>query len=148
MADEWGVLCFPDPPVLSPIGGGEWRLASDYIVPAFGYSMKIPAMFVTDLASVPACLRSLVGTEDLGAVGAIAHDMLYQHAGMCSGLVAPFSRVRADRLFKVLMQLEGVAGWKRAVAYLAVRCAGWACWRKAPQRLVKLQSHGSSVRER
>jgi len=139
MADEYGVLAFPDPPLLRPIGHGTWQLASTYVVPAFGFSMRIPEGFVTDLASVPHWTRSLVGTEDLGAVGAIAHDLLYQQGGYASGLVEPLRRVRVDRLFRVLMQMENVIGWRRWVAWAAVRIAGWACWKSAPRRVARLQ---------
>ena len=140
MGDECGFRAFPDPPLLCPIGRGMWQLAGDYVVPAFGFSMHIPAGFITDLASVPHFLRSLVGTEDVGAVGAIAHDWLYQHAGWADGLVEPLRRVRVDRLFRVLMQMENVVGWRRWVAWAAVRCAGWACWKRAPERIEKLQA--------
>jgi len=130
---ECGFRQFPDPPLMCPIEPGLWRLECDYAVPADGYTIMIPALFLTDLASVPHLVRSLVGTEDLGAVGALAHDHLYQNAGWVDGLPAPFTRRKVDWLFRNLMKLEGVtgwAGWKRWVGWAAVRVAGWACWRR------------------
>jgi hypothetical protein len=137
-------LCFPDPMVLRPIDARTWELASDYVVPAFGFSMRIPALFRFDMASVPHPVWTLIGATDLGRAAPLAHDWLYQHGGMCSGLVEPFRRVRADRLFRVLMQMEQVIGWRRWVAWAAVRLAGWACWRKAPVRLDEMNTHRHS----
>lgn len=138
MADEWGILVFPEPPVLRPLGGGMWELASDYWVPMFGTPVRIPAGFRTDLASVPHFLWSLIGSTDLGGAAPIAHDYGYQLGGRVGGLALP--RRQVDRLFRTLMQLERVLGWRRWTAWAAVRAAGWACWRRAPERAGALQS--------
>lgn len=140
MADEFGALAFPDRPVMRPLHGDTWELAADYTVPAFGFSMRIPAGFVTDRASVPRPFWPLISPAECGAVAPLAHDWLYQHGGNASGLIEPLSRVRVDRLFRVLMQLEQVLGWRRWAAWAAVRVAGWAAWRKADERIVTLQT--------
>jgi len=137
-----GVLAFPDPPVMIPLGGDTWQLASDYTVPAFGFSMRIPKGFVTDRASVPRFLWPIISPADCGAVAPICHDHLYQAGGFASGLVEPFPRRKVDRLFRMLMQLEMVYGWRRWAAFWAVRLFGWAAWHKADERMVEVQSKG------
>jgi hypothetical protein len=130
MIGACGFRQYPDPPLMCPIKPGLWQLECDYAVPAGEWTLMIPCGFLTDLASVPDWVRSLVGTEDLGAVGAIAHDVLYQHGGCGDGLPRPFTRRQTDRLFRDLMRTEGVRFLKRWVGWAAVRVAGWACWRR------------------
>jgi len=142
MADEWGVLAFPDPPVMIPLGGDNWKLAADYIIPAFGFSMRLPGGFVTDRASVPRLFWPIISPADCGAVAPVAHDWLYQHGGDASGLLAPMTRRKVDSLFRLLMRLERVLGWRRWAAWAAVRLAGWACWHKSEERIEELQSRG------
>ena len=39
-----------------------------------------------------------------------------------------YSRAEADRLFRTIMEQEGVAAWRRQAAYASVRLFGGAGW--------------------
>lgn len=39
-------------------------------------------------------------------------------------------RRNADKIFLRAMKACGVRIWKRWIIYIAVRCCGWAAWRK------------------
>jgi hypothetical protein len=120
---------FPARPHLEPEGNGSWRVAEDYLFPVANLWVKIPEGFETDLASVPRLLTVLVQDDELGGAAPLAHDALYQWSGDTGqGLV--LRRRQVDALFRLYMRLEGVPAWKRTVAWLAVRFAGWACWHR------------------
>lgn len=128
-----GAIFFPERPELRMLGGGQWQLCHDYIVPIelakIRGSLDIPAGFITDLASVPRPIRLLIDRTELGGAAPIAHDYLYQHGG-CYTFDHCLRRRQVDRLFLVLMRKEGVRRWKRLMGWSAVRLAGWACWHK------------------
>jgi hypothetical protein len=91
----------------------------------------IPTGFRYDLASIPRPFRPLMETADLGITPPLVHDHLYRHAGRVGGY--RYSRARADRLFKELMKVEGVPGWRWRLAYAAVRLGGGAAWERASE---------------
>lgn len=87
---------------------------------------QVPAGFETDFASVPFLIRILLGAmngleSDYGR-SAVVHDLLYQ-----TGLVA---RARADQTFYMAMLSEDVLWPTRFLMWAAVRCFGWAPWRR------------------
>jgi hypothetical protein len=129
-----GSIHFPDRPVMSPLGHGLWLLADEYCVPVSGHWMPIPAGFRTDLASVPRLLRVLIQQDELGAAAPIGHDALYQWGGRIDA-DHTLTRRQVDAWFRLLMRLEQVPAWRRGVAWLAVRVAGWTCWRKGDRGL-------------
>jgi len=122
---------FPTSPELSPLGNGMWLLCHDYLFPVHGEWATIPKGFRTDLASVPRWLTPFIQRDELGGVAPLAHDFLYQMGGVLEVLGGVrLSRRQVDALFRLLMRLEQVPAWRRGVAWLAVRLAGWACWRR------------------
>ena len=72
--------------------------------------------FVSDLASVPRILWSLLPPSGKYAPAAVIHDYLYRLPGC--------SRFLADAIFREVMAQLGVSFWKRCVMYYAVRFFG------------------------
>lgn len=122
------MIRFPAPPELKPLGNGRWRLCHPYQVPAIGVWVLLPEGFETDLASVPRILTPFIQRDELGRSAPVVHDALYQWSGRVTAGVRA-TRRQVDALFRLLMRLEDVPAWRRTVAWLAVRLAGWACWR-------------------
>ena len=79
-------------------------------------AIKVPAGFVTDLASVPRVLWSILPPHGRYAKAAIVHDYLYDY-----GIG---TRKRADDIFLEGMEVLGVPKWRRYVMYWAVRMFG------------------------
>jgi hypothetical protein len=125
------------PPVLTFLGGRHWRLEADYAYRDGETTITVPAGFRFDLSSVPRAFWWLVAPFELSVAAPLVHDFLYLHAGAPPpGAVEPprrYSRAAADRVFREIMEAEGVAAWRRVLAYAAVRAFGRARWR-APDR--------------
>jgi len=85
----------------------------------------VPAGFESDGASVPRALWGLVFPRDdrQAMFAALVHDYLYRtsHTG--------WTRIEADRAFRLLLGMGGVAFWRANLAYLGVRLFGRASWR-------------------
>jgi hypothetical protein len=81
---------------------------------------------VTDLASVPAALRTL--TSVLGATfqttarAGILHDWIYKTGST--------TRREADALFRESLVADGFAKWKARMMWAGVRAGGWVAWRR------------------
>jgi hypothetical protein len=78
--------------------------------------IRVPAGFVTDLASVPRVLWSILPPHGRYAKAAIVHDYLYVHAIR--------NKAYADKVFLEAMEVLGVPTLKRKAMYLAVRLFG------------------------
>ena len=118
---------FPtDPMIRRPDPEGEWELCEALYVYDGKRLFSIPKGFKTDLASIPRIVRPFMETCDLGVAAPIAHDWQYRRGD--HGL---YTRAQADDLFRRMMKHEGVAAWRRTLAYLAVRLFGRGAWRKA-----------------
>ena len=132
---------FKTPLVVSPLPDGKhWKLhtkfAYDCDREGSGMSIIMPAGFVTDGASIPRPLWSLIGSP-WGRYGkaAVLHDWLYQSAGKPVGLafgvdMVVLQRKYADDVFLQAMEVLGVAPWRRNLMYWGVRTFGWLAWRK------------------
>ena len=81
---------------------------------------SIPAGFITDFASIPRPLWSVIGhPAGRYAQAAVLHDWLYR----CGQV----SRSRADAIFREAMEVLGVPTWQRWAMWAAVRIGGrWA----------------------
>ncbi len=106
--------------IVTPSRDGRVQLDRDYtaeIVP--GWSITVPAGFVTDGASIPRLAWRVVGPPIRGRYfrAAVVHDWMY-HSGSAG------SRVIADAVFMHMMRQDGVPFWRRAMIYLSVRCWG------------------------
>lgn len=93
-------------------------------------SLKIPAGFEFDLASVPKALWWRIAPSDLSIVAPLAHDFLYRYQGKPPGHGFALTRAEADQLLRDLAMREGVWPVRAWMAYLAVRAFGWLPWRK------------------
>lgn len=95
-----------------------------------GRRVVVPAMFETDLASIPRPFRNVFNINGKSRRAAVLHDWLY--AGQC------LSRAEADRLFLDAMTADGVGWAQRWSMYCAVRAAGWRYYKRCA---VQLQWH-------
>lgn len=100
-----------------------------------GRMWTVPAGFITDGASIPAILWSLIGSPFTGdyRLPAIFHDCAYCTAGVRRG--------EADRMFYDAMREAGVSGLKAALMYAAVRIGGGAPYRAAQKRAEQGDPH-------
>lgn len=118
---------FTDPVRLMPAPGtGKYVLVRplSYQVGFLGSEVvvTVPDGFMTDLASIPRILWSILPPHDPDYAGAaVLHDYLYEWKG---GI---FTRVVADAIFYEAMRVLGVPAWKAVFMYLAVRMAN--TWR-------------------
>lgn len=91
-------------------------------------TLTVPALFETDLASIPRGLWNIlppIGKYDRAAV---LHDHLYKYNGV--------TRSEADGVLKEAMEVCRVSGWQRWMIYAGVRVGGggiWARYRAAEQ---------------
>lgn len=110
----------------------KWRLEEPYGYAASEHLITVPAKFKFDLASVPRLFWCLIAPFELSIAAPLIHDFLYDYRGdPPAGSIAPpkvYCRREADRIFREIMQKEGVAGWRRFCAYWAVRMFGWIPW--------------------
>lgn len=116
----------PWPVTLTPLDNGrDWRVVE--IAPrrskTLGKKLAIPFGFVTDLASIPAALRSLVAKWGRHGMAAIWHDYLYRTP------LPGVTRKQADRVMLEFMTEDGVGRIKRRAIYSAVRLFGRKTWR-------------------
>lgn len=119
------------PPLLSK-PGEFWRLEADYVYHDIKATLRIPAGFEFDLASVPRVLWALIAPFELSIAAPLLHDFLYRHGGAVQPWTVPavgYTRAEADRVFAEVMALEGVFAWRRGVAYRAVRMFAGSAWK-------------------
>ena len=95
-----------------------WNMDSGHRIP--DGRIDVPIGFVTDLASIPRFLRSIIPVVGRQNRPAVVHDYCYvRRIGR---------REDTDRLFLDSMQAVGVSWPKRWVMYLAVRAFGGWAW--------------------
>ena len=120
-------------PVLTYLGGRQWRLEQDYTYRDGDTTITVPAGFEFDLSSVPRALWWLIAPFELSIVAPLLHDFLYRHRGRPpAGSVEPprtYTRSEADRMFRAIMEQEGVPAWRRVVGQAAVRILGGPDWK-------------------
>ncbi|QDU22397.1 DUF1353 domain-containing protein [Urbifossiella limnaea] len=109
-----------------------WRLLANYSYVYEGTTLTALEGFSFDLASIPRPLWWLIAPNELSVVAPLFHDLLYRYKGQLAQVqVDPyrtFTRREADDLFYHLMEVEGIAAWRRRAAYSAVRAAGGLSW--------------------
>ena len=98
------------------IGAHRWQLLAPFTVNANGGRVTVPTGFVTDFASVPRLPFAFMLFAHIGHRGAVVHDYLYQ--------TAEVPRLDADRIFRELLEAEGVSEWRAAAMFLGVRAFG------------------------
>lgn len=102
---------FSSQPLLEPIDGRLWRVARTLEYRGRSECFVIPAGFVTDLASVPECLRWYAPAHAAYTPAAILHDFLWG------------SRADADGLFRRVLRELDVPLHRRWAMWAAVRAA-------------------------
>jgi|SRR5262245_2573994 len=126
-------LAVPDVPITYDVGMRSWRLLADYSYVYRENKLTAKAGYAFDLSSVPRPVWWLIAPNELSIVAPLFHDLLYEYRGRLpdSTYVNPYrtyTRREADELFLHLMEVEGVARWRRLAAYSAVRAAGGIAW--------------------
>ena len=104
-----------------------FRLDRTYLYRGRLCTIVIPEGFRFDLASIPRLLWAMIAPFELSIAAPLVHDFLYRYGGMlASGQL--LNRSEADTIFAELMEREGVPGWRRVLAYRAVRTFGRGSW--------------------
>lgn len=124
---EWRRLpcCATVPPGPFPFAllkdrSGVTQLEFAYRAGTTRQTLRIPPGFVTDFASIPRPLWSVLAPWDEYKLSAVIHDYLYW--------AQPCTKSQADNLLFIAMQEEGVAAWKRNVVYAGVAAGGQRAW--------------------
>jgi hypothetical protein len=86
------------------------------------------AGFITDLASIPKGLRSLISVLGKHFVAAVLHDLWYRVPWTRHGV----RKEMADTIFLEEMADLGVPWWKRRAMYRGVRVGGASSWVETP----------------
>lgn len=122
----------PPVPITYDVARRTWLLLADY---SYSYGENVltaKAGYAYDLSSVPRPLWWLIAPNELSVLAPLFHDLLYEYHGrLPADQVAPYrtyTRRETDDLFYHLMEVEGVAAWRRRAAYTAVRAAGELFW--------------------
>jgi len=87
-----------------------------------GRTIVVPAGFVTDYASVPPVLRSLVGTRGKYSRAAVVHDYLYW-SQVCS-------RAQSDNLMMIGMKESNASKLKAWAIHSGVSYGGGYAWKE------------------
>ena len=97
-------------------------------------SVVIPAGFVTDMASIPPVLQSIIQQNGPYQLPAVVHDYLYWRQEC--------TRAQSDRILLLAMTEHDVSNGHRTAIYDAVRAAGQFAWaanaRERTQNLLRV----------
>lgn len=99
----------------------KWRLLEPVVCP-LDSSIVVPAGFLTDFASVPSAVQSLMSNTDEDIlIASVVHDYLYE--------VRPkplryLKKINADEMFYRLCRLAGMGYVRAKLAYFGVRMFG------------------------
>lgn len=100
-------------------GDRVFALTHDFrYVSSFGV-IRVPALFVTDGASIPKAFHSIMGPFGTYFHAAVIHDFLYSPGNKT------YIRRESDVIFKEAMFNSGVPWPTREMIYRAVRAFGW-----------------------
>ena len=106
----------------------ELKTSLGFVSDRMKVSIFVPIGFVSDFASVPRGLRSIVDNDDPGVVmPSIVHDYLYRNSGKVPE--GPFSRKEADDLMLEGMEVCGLPTTQRRAVYFAIRTGGAFTWK-------------------
>ena len=117
--------------IISPLKDGKnWQLVN-----AFTYAVgaedaedviNVPAGFVTDFASVPRIMWSVIPPWGCYGKGSILHDYLYRVGAIVGN--RRYTRKESDLIFLEAMEVLEVSKLKRKVIYIAVRMFGGSAY--------------------
>jgi hypothetical protein len=124
LLSRWAMAQQPIVPVaLTPFGDGEDSVLTqnlEYRVLQTTFIIVVPAGFVTDFASTPRALWSVIPPTGRYQLAAVVHDFLYWDQGC--------TREQADAIFRVAMAESNVKPFERDLMWQAVRRFGEAPW--------------------
>lgn len=113
---------FHTPLELEYIDGKNYRLLAPFQYDASGFTVSVPAGFVTDFASIPKFLWNLLPPTGTYGKAAVVHDYMYRTPDA-------YSKEIADATFLEAMQYLGVGRLTRYTMYLAVRLFGGSSYK-------------------
>jgi hypothetical protein len=121
---QWANAQQPIAPVpLTPFGDGQASVLTanlEYRVLQTTFVVVVPVGFVTDFASTPRALWSVVPPTGRYQLAAVVHDFLYWDQGC--------AREQADAIFRVAMAESNVKPFERDLMWQAVRRFGQTAW--------------------
>lgn len=119
-----------------PINNCHWRVVVPFMFSVDGKIFETPPKMLTDFASVPRFVWSVVDPYSLG-VGPVPHDMGYQ--------TGQESKSYWDSVFEACMLNDFVPAWKRTVAYQAVALFGSSTWANYRSGKLRRDMRGEDV---
>lgn len=119
-----------------PINNCHWRIVVPFKFSVNGKLYETPPNMLTDFASVPRVVWSIVDPYDLG-VGPVPHDMGYQTGAE--------NKQYWDSVFEACMLNDFVPAWKRTVAYQAVALFGGSTWTEYRAGKVRREMRGEDM---
>jgi Protein of unknown function (DUF1353) len=111
------------PVPMTPFGDGQDSVLTQdlqYRVLQTTFVIVVPAGFVTDFASTPRALWSVIPPTGRYQLAAVVHDFLYWDQGC--------TREQADAVFRVAMAESNVKPFERDLMWQAVRNFGQSAW--------------------
>jgi hypothetical protein len=111
------------PPTVKPFSDNrEWVLVEDleYSIRNSSVKISVPRGFVTDFASIPRPLWSILSPHGKYSRAAIIHDYLYWKQEC--------TREQADNILLIAMEESGVCNAQRKEIYAGVRVGGKSAW--------------------
>ena len=121
---RWAIAQQPIAPVpMTPFGDGQDSVLTEklqYRVLQTTFVIVVPAGFVTDFASTPRALWSVIPPTGRYQLAAVIHDFLYWDQGC--------AREQADAIFRVAMAESNVKPFERDLMWQAVRRFGQSAW--------------------
>lgn len=104
------------------VDGAHWivRQPLRYRIGVSPHQITVPVGFVTDFASIPPALQSLIRQNGPYILPAVVHDYLYWHQGC--------TRAQADQIFLLAMIENKVGAVHRTAIHAAVAAAGGFAW--------------------
>jgi Protein of unknown function (DUF1353) len=121
---QWAIAQQPIAPVpMTPFGDGQDSVLTgnlEYRVLQTTFVIVVPTGFVTDFASTPRALWSVIPPIGRYQLAAVVHDFLYWDQGC--------TREQADAIFRVAMAESNVKPYERDLMWQAVRRFGQSAW--------------------
>ena len=121
---RWATAQQPIAPVpMTPFGDGRDSMLTvnlKYQVLQTTFVVVVPAGFVTDFASTPRALWSVIPPTGRYQLAAVVHDFLYWDQAC--------EREQADAIFRVAMAESNVKPFERDLMWQAVRRFGLSAW--------------------
>jgi hypothetical protein len=108
---------------MTPFGDGQDSMLTEnmqYRVQQTTFVIVVPAGFVTDFASTPRALWSVIPLTGRYQLAAVVHDFLYWDQACM--------REQADAIFRVAMAESNVKPFERDLMWQAVRRFGQSAW--------------------